>query len=180
VLVGEEDDVLVGEEDDVLVGEVVMGKQYAFNYANRLLKMGDIATASGGREADAIHCVLDIGGPPLAGHFSDLVGNAVERDVRVECAICLDLTPIRVGGMGLPNYVLRGCSCYTAASAAVARQAAVFGAEDKGHRFHQECLARLPKKECPLCRAPFDRRDALCLSFTKARFLRQEHSHHWL
>ena len=97
------------------------------------------------------------------------MGNAVERDVRVECAICLDRMPIREGGMGLPNYVLRGCSCYTAASAAVACQAAVFGAEDKGHRFHQECLARLPKKECPLCRAPFERRDALCLSFTKAR-----------
>jgi hypothetical protein len=105
---------VVGEEDDdVLVGEVVMGKQYSFNYANRLLKMGDITTGGlwpGG--VDAIHCVLDIGGPQLAGHFSDLVGNTVGRDVSVECAICLDMTPKREGGKGLANYVLMGCECY--------------------------------------------------------------------
>jgi hypothetical protein len=137
---------LAGDDDEVLVGEVVKGKQYAFNYANRLLKMGDVATTA------SVHCVLDIGGPPPAGHFSELVGNAIEQDVQVECAICLDLTPIREGGKGLPNYVLRGCSCYTAASQPSLAPGTLLG-EDKGHQFHQdsECLALLPKKECLLC-----------------------------
>ena len=152
-----------GEDDDVLIGKVVMGKQYAFNYANRLLKMSDVVTQPEG--AAAIHCVLDIGGPPLAGHFSDLVGNAVGRDVRVECAICLDMTPKREGGKGLANYVLMGCECRKAAPSN--RGAAA--AQSAGHWFHEECVARVPKRECPLCRSPFERRDALFLTFVRGR-----------
>ena len=174
-----------GEDDDVLIGKVVMGKQYAFNYANRLLKMGDVAAqpaAEGGplRGGAAIHCVLDIGGPPLAGHFSDLVGNAVGRDVRVECAICLDMTPKREGGKGLANYVLMGCECRKARYAGSggesgghrAAQSAGPSAAD-GHWFHEECVARVPKRECPLCRSPFERRDALFLAFVRGRLAGQ-------
>ena len=152
------------EDDDVLIGKVVMGKQYAFNYANRLLKMGDVA----GQSAAAIHCVLAAegrGGPPLAGHFSDLVGNAVGRDVRVECAICLDMTPKREGGKGLANYVLMGCECRKAA----APQSGGHRGGTDGHWFHEECVARVPKRECPLCRSPFERRDALFLAFVRGR-----------
>ena len=152
------------EDDDVLIGKVVMGKQYAFNYANRLLKMGDVA----GQSAAAIHCVLDIGGPPLAGHFSDLVGNAVGRDVRVECAICLDMTPKREGGKGLANYVLMGCECRKARFAGGGHRGAA-AAQSAGHWFHEECVARVPKRECPLCRSPFERRDALFLAFVRGR-----------
>ena len=126
-------------------GSVVVkpSKQYAFNYANRLLKMSDVIPHG---DCD-IFCVKEIGGPRTSedGQVAEC-GNASARDVRVECAICLDISPINKGGNGLVNFALQGCP-------------GLGGAER--HWFHQECLALLSTPKCPLCRLV----PALCCSF---------------
>ena len=85
--------------------------------------------------------VLELGRPPPKlgpnNMMSMLIGNTVERDRRIKCAICLDITQLGSGGSGLTNYVLLGCWCYHAAT--------VGGRAEEGHSFHQECLVLLPK-----------------------------------
>ena len=143
-------------------GEVVVqpSKQYAFNHANRLLKMSDVIPHG---DCD-IFGVKEIGGPRTSedGQTAEC-GNALARDVRVECAICLDISPINKGGNGLVNFALQGCP-------------GLGDDESKRHWFHQECLALLSTPKCPLCRAPFASQDQMCLLFTKARMQRQKRS----
>jgi hypothetical protein len=89
-------------------GSVVVqpSKQYVFNYANRLLKMSDVIPRG---DCD-IYGVKEIGGPRTSedGQTAEC-GNASARDVRVECAICLDISPLNKGGNGLVNFALLGC-----------------------------------------------------------------------
>ena len=129
---------MVGPET-VVVGE---GQQFAFNYENRLLRMGQIICD---RSNYVVHGVLELGGPGavLADGHGEYVGNAVERDSRVECCVCLDISPRWRGGNGLTDFCLGGCK----------------------HRFHRKCVGALTKPECPLCRQGFDFRDLVLFAF---------------
>ena len=129
---------MVGPET-VVVGE---GQQFAFNYENRLLKMGQIICD---RSNYVLHGVreLGLGGVAMADGHGEYVGNAVERDSRVECCVCLDISPGWCGGNGLTDFCLGGCK----------------------HRFHRKCVGALTKPECPLCRQGFDFRDLVLFAF---------------
>ena len=134
---------MVGPET-VVVGE---GQRFAFNYENRLLKMGPIVLCDlSGKYVlygVAEDTAEDVGVVVMADGYGEYVGNAVERDCRVECCVCLDIGPRGCGGNGLTDFCLGGCK----------------------HRFHRKCVGALTKPECPLCRQGFDFRDLVLFAF---------------
>ena len=136
--------------------EVVVqpSKQYAFNHANRLLKMSDVIPHG---DCD-IFGVKEIGGPRTSedGQTAEC-GNALARDVRMECAICLDISPLNKGGNGLVNFALQGCPLQGQGDD-----------ESKRHWFHQECLALLSTPKCPLCRLVPALAVAFAIALTRA------------
>jgi hypothetical protein len=135
---------LLGSEASVVNTEEP--KQFAFDYENRLLKMGEVIGSCGGG-AVVLHGVLDVGGGPLMGDgYNAYVGNAVEYDSRVECCVCLDILPRSKGGNGLTNFCLSGCK----------------------HRFHRKCIGALSKAECPMCRKGFEFGDLVLFGFFKS------------
>ncbi len=122
------------------------GQHFMFDYGNRLLKLGRIFNEQS--EVLKVCGVMELGGPPavLADGYNAYVGNAVEYDSRVECCVCLDISPRVDGGSGLTNFCLSGCK----------------------HRFHRKCVGALQKAECPMCRQGFEFRDLVLFAFFKS------------
>jgi hypothetical protein len=150
---------LSGDDEAVVVEEPkarhTKKQQYAFDYENRLLKMGEVIVVDSSHAA-VLHGVLDVGGggPLMGDGYNAYVGNAVEYDSRVECCVCLDILPRSKGGNGLTNFCLSGCK----------------------HRFHRKCIGALSKAECPMCRKGFEFGDLVLFGFFKSLSASQEQS----